>query len=251
MTRSIPRTWAAFALLVLTVGPLAAASGPIVVGPDRHELRELQRRVDRLVGPGQVDVRTDFLGANPGDPDPGLWQNPGHAMELTLVNRRSPSCEVGWYAESSTRPVLDGVDDGCVLDSRKNRGDKVVFQLPTRVKRFGFYVAALAHDGAGADAQLTNRQWESSAGRGKTPRREPIDAARDMLVFDISHWVGPDTWLVACETSARRDDLGRGHEDDDDDDDERDYADVLFVVSGGSVTPALKTTFGRVKALYR
>jgi hypothetical protein len=256
------RLWLAVALLAVATPEFAAAVVPISINHERDELRELQRRVDKVVGAGRVSVRADYVGARPGDPDPWFWVNPGHAMEVTLVDRKSPHFVVGWYAERGALPVLDGVEDAMVLDQARTRGACVAFQLPGSVSQFGFYVAPARSPGrTGAHTRWSNRHFnQSNRGHGG-PKSAPIEGDVHMLVYDISKWAGQPSWLVACEMSdaGKRGerDLGgpegdRGERDEDDDDhDGRDYSDVLFIVSGGSVTPALKTTFAGLKRLYR
>ena len=72
-----------------------------------------------------------------------------------------------------------------------------------------------------------------------------LDGDPQMLVYDISRWAGPQTWLVACEI----DDAGlrMGHGDGECD---HDYSDVIFTVSGVAITPTLNSTFGKVKQRY-
>jgi hypothetical protein len=67
-----------------------------------------------------------------------------------------------------------------------------------------------------------------------------------MLVYDISRWVGPQTWLIACETSDSGSNIGHGADDSD-----NDFSDLLFTVSGVSTTPTSQTTFGRLKSRFR
>ena len=74
--RLVPlRAWAAFALLLVTALPaVAAAPVSVSIGPSRDGvLHDLQRVVDRYFGPGRIDVRTGYIGARAGDPDPWMW----------------------------------------------------------------------------------------------------------------------------------------------------------------------------------
>jgi hypothetical protein len=247
MRYSLPRVWVALALLALAAPQFAAAPVPVVVGRSRDgALQDLQHKVDALLGPGRVNVRTDYLGAKAGDPDPWFWVNPGRPIEMTLVDRKSPSYVVGWYNECGVEPEIDGVDDALVLDRVRLRGVRVGFQVPRAVARFGFYLSQ-TNPGAGLSTfrHCTNRTFNTPGCRGEEPSQPPFDGDPQMLVYDISRWAGPQTWLVAGEI----DDAGirMGHGDGECD---HDYSDVLFTVTGVSVTPTLHSTFGKLKQLF-
>ena len=66
-------------------------------------------------------------------------------------------------------------------------------------------------------------------------------------MFDVSRWLGPDTWLVACEYSDSGAPVGTGTGESD-----NDYCDILFTVTAvGGTTPTRTSSFGAVKALWR
>ena len=247
MRYSLPRAWVALALVALAAPVFAASPVPVSVGRSRDGvLQDLQHKVDLLVGPGRVNVQTDYLGAKAGDADPWFWINPGRPIQLTLVDRKSPSYVVGWYNESGAEPVLDGVDDALVLDRVRLRGVRVGFQVPRTVVRFGFFLTQ-NNPGLGHSTvkHCTNRTFNAPGCRGQAPAQQPLDGDPQMLVYDISRWAGPQTWLVACEI----DDAGlrMGHGDGECD---HDYSDVIFTVSGVAITPTLNSTFGKVKQRY-
>src|SRR5262249_24739694 len=120
----------------------AVAPLSVTIGPSRDgTLHDLQRKVDRLVGPGRVNVRTDFIGAHVGDPDPWAWTpNRARQVYVTLVDRKSPHGLVGWYAETGGIPALDGSADGVVFESTRLRGSSTLLRLPATVAKFGFYI---------------------------------------------------------------------------------------------------------------
>jgi hypothetical protein len=77
MRYSIPLAGVALALLALAAPLFAASPVPVRVGRSRDgALQDLQHKVDLMVGPGRVNVQTDFLGARAGDADPWFWINP-------------------------------------------------------------------------------------------------------------------------------------------------------------------------------
>ena len=248
MRQLIPRAWMALALLVLAAPSFAGSPVPVTVGRSRDGvLHDLQLKVDKLVGPGRVNVQTDYLGARAGDADPWFWLNPGRALQVTLVDRKSPAYVVGWYGECGTTPIIDGVDDALLLDRTRFRGLRVGFQLPPAVRQFGFYLAQVnPGNGKASLLHCSNRALNSPGHRGAASEQAPFDGDPQMLVYDISRWAGPNTWLVACESDDAGLRVGHGAGECD-----HDYSDVVFTVSGAAVTPTVGTTFGRVKQHYR
>jgi len=257
----LTRLWAVLALLSITVPSLAASPVPVVIGPSRDgSLHSLQRKVDRFLGIGRLNVRTDRVGALAKDPDPWTWDNPGRAIEITLVDAKSPHARIGWYAECGGSPVLDGVEDAVVLHCSPLRPGSRGFRLPSSVTRFGFFVTHQP-EGAGAmgeasaiagpvqdleSAIFSNRFCNDPGPLGAGAAHAPHDGDVQMLVYDVSRWLGPQTWLVACETSDSGRPVGHGVEESD-----NDYSDVVFLVSGVSTTPTAGTSFGRLKSRFR
>jgi hypothetical protein len=249
--RPVPaRVWVMLACLVATPA-WAASTNPLAASHDGL-LQELQKKLDRHVGAGRVDARTDFIGAKPGDPDPWYWLNPGRAMVVTLVERESPLVRIGWYAEDGLPPVIDGALDQVVFENATMRGATRLFRLPAGVKRFGFYLrqAPRVEHGAlhvGAEfTTYTNRLWNSPGTAGSGAMHAPWDGDVQMLVYDVSRWAGPQTWLIACESSDSGAPIGHGPDDTD-----NDYSDFLFTVSGVGATPTIGTTFGQLKSRFR
>jgi len=142
------RLWAALALL-LTALP-AAASSPVTVTIGRSRdgvLWDLQRVVDKAFGPGRIDVRADYIGAHPGDPDPWIWNTvPGKAIMMTLIAKKHPNGTLGWYSDNGSIPLLGGFGNGVVLERSRLRAAPTALKLPTSVKLFGFYVQREAGD---------------------------------------------------------------------------------------------------------
>ena len=250
--RHVPiRAWAALALLLAAATAFAASPVPVTFGPSRDgSLHDLQKKVDRLVGFGRIDVRRDYIGARPEDPDPWFWVNNGvKAISIQLIDRKSPHANVGWYADIGTRPRIDGIDDGVVINDWKLRGNRTLVRLPASVTRFGFYVD---YDGGDEDDDghgyryFTNRVLNDRGYRGAGAWQAPYDGDVQMLVYDASRWLGADTWLVACEYSDAGARQGNGQGECD-----HDYSDILFTVSGLGATPTLRSTFTSLKALYR
>jgi hypothetical protein len=228
------RPWAALALLLVAVLPAAAGSPVnVTIGKSRDGvLWDLQRIVDKAFGPGRIDVRTGYIGANGGDPDPWMWTTvPGKAIVMTLIAKKHPNGTLGWYCDQGRVPSLNGSGDGVVLERSRLRAVPTALKLPTTVKRFGFF---------------SNRMYNDVGPHGAGALHAPYDGDVQMLVYDISRLTTPDTWLVAVEYSDSGDSVGTQ-----DGQSDNDFSDFVFTVSGVGVTPTQTTTFGRLKALYR
>lgn len=250
--RPVPvRLWATLALLALASPALAASPLPLATGSSREgALHDLQKKLDRFVGVGRVNARTDYIGARPGDPDPWFWLNPGRSMVVTLVDRESPQARIGWYCEEASCPTLDGAGDAVLLEKTTMRGDPRAFRLPAGITRFGFFLTTTSAGRGLAPVEefttFTNRVWNSPGPAGTGALHAPYDGDIQMLVYDISRWVGPQTWLIACESSDSGANVGHGPSDSD-----NDFSDFLFTVSGVGVTPAKGATFGQLKSRFR
>lgn len=244
--------WAAFALLLVAMP--ASALGPlsVVMGPSRDgSLNNLQQKVDRLIGPGRVDVRTDYIGGHPGDSDPFFWTNTGlGTVTLTLVDRKSPHGVIGWYDESSGIPVLRGTLAGVLLEDWRARGTQVSVRIPSGVARFGFYVFHQGGDDPGDQGRsvryYSDRAFNDPGPFGSGAIHAPAGGDVQMLVYDLSPWWGPNSWLVACEYSDSGCPVGQGPGESD-----NDFADVVFTVTGAGATPTEGRSFGQLKSLYR
>ena len=249
-----PRAWAALALLLVTAIPASAVSPvPVTIGSSRDGvLYDLQRVVDRYFGPGRIDVLTGYIGARAGDPDPWMWTTvPGRPVVITLLEKKYPVGRVGWYSEQGPAPVLNGRDDGLLLERSRLRSVPTAVRLPPAVRRFGFYVereaGGTAIDGdAQAYPYFSNRMLNEASPQPGTALHTPYGGDMQMLVYDISRLAGPDTWLVACEYSNTAHPIGTL-----DGESDNDFSDIVFTVTGVGVTPTLQTSFGRLKALYR
>lgn len=249
--RPVPvRVWAAFALLSLAQPCLAVSPLSVIVGPSRDgALNDLQKKLDRYVGAGRLNARTDFIGARTGDPDPWFLVNPSRPMVVTMIDRKSSQARIGWYAEGGV-PLLDGVS-GVIFEKAVQRGDARAVRLPASVSRFGFFITSSTPGKGGYSAareitSYSNRFLNPPGPDGTGARHAPYDGDVQMLVYDISHWVGPQTWLVACELSDSGSNIGQGPDDSD-----NDFSDFLFTVSGVSTTPTAQTTFGQLKSRFR
>ena len=109
--------WSIAAVVVLSISlnaPNARAISPVGVmfgttwdGPGQ----DLQAIVDGYLGaPGLLNVQTDFDGAHAGDLDPWFWAASSFpTLLITEVAGNANTNELGWYRETFSRPVLDGM----------------------------------------------------------------------------------------------------------------------------------------------
>lgn len=247
-------TWVGSALaLILAAAPVSATSPVhVVMGPSRDgSFHDLQRKIDHLVGPGRVRVSSDYLGAHPGDPDPWFWVNSGtNAIAITLVDRKSPHAVIGWYEENGSVPIIDGVGDGVVLDDWRLKHLRAVVRIPRSVTRFGFYIEHTGGYESGDDGfsyrYFTNRFLNDTGPYGRGEEHAPLGGDVQMLIYDVSRWLGSNTWVVAAEYSDSGSKVGHGHGESD-----NDFSDIVFTVTGLGATPTMGMSFGRVKALFR
>jgi hypothetical protein len=170
-------------------------------------------------------------------------------MIVTLLDRESTQARVGWYSEDGYAPIVEGTNVNVIIDKSTVRGDARAVRVPSGVKRFGFFLSfdkPGRSPNSGEFTTFSNRLWNSPGPSGTGAQHAPYDGDIQMLVYDISRWCGPRTWLIACETSDSGSKVGHGPDDSD-----NDYSDCLFSVSGAGVTPTLSTTFGRLKSRFR
>lgn len=228
--------------------PVPVAMGASWDGPGH----DLQGIVDSYIGiPGAIDVRTDFIGAHAGDLDPWFWVG-GRvpAFLITEVAGNSATNELGWYLETFARPVIDGLDDGIVFDGPSSDGADVTIVFPSSSTKFGFYLdthtLVQTPEGPRDQVFFTDRMLNDAGPAGAGAIHGVTDGDVQALVFDVSEWKGPNTWLVCFEDS----DAGALIQPCCDGTD-ADYNDVVFQVRASGATPAILTTFGAIKSIYR
>jgi hypothetical protein len=212
--------------------------------PDR-----LQRIVDAAYGPGRIRVETDYVGARTGDPDPMIWYSSVwpilQVRELAGAPHRA---DLGWYVEAGDDrvPSIDAQGDGRVFKNGNAGPSTSVINFRVRGRRIGFYLESRdAGGGLGARTFFTNRRF-NDAGPGGTGAIHPPMEGGDIqaLVFDVSPWTRPYTWLVCFEDRDSGALPGSATTD-------NDYADYVFEVRAEAATPSLSTSFGTIKTIYR
>ena len=213
----------------------------------------LQTVVDEIVGAGRINVFDDYIGKRPGDLDPWFWV--GNEFSTLLIREISAHHSrnvLGWYLENGTAPVIDGAGDGVVFDGVHGNGAITVIQFDQPMTKFGFYLdpngplgAANAPD---PEKFFSNRLYNDHGPDGSGAIHEPLGGDIQALVYDISQWTEPNTWLVCFE------DLDSGAETApccNSSGTDNDYNDLVFQVTAYGATPVKPLTFGGLKALYR
>ena len=240
---------------LLPVSALAAGPAPATFGTSWDGSGStLQQIVDDFIGvPGAVNVLTDYVGGHPGDLDPWYWH--GKSVPALLVREIAGNAntnELGWYLETGTAPALasDGVNDGVIFTGLQGAAATTVVIFPSDMTKFGFYLdthtQVLTPLGMTDRVFYTNRHFNDPGLNGFGAIRVPAGGDVQALVFDVSHWKGPNAWLVCFE------DLDAGGEirpccsgtDDD-------YNDFVFLVTALGASPNSMLTFGALKARYR
>ena len=207
----------------------------------------LQQIVDNYIGiPGAVNVQTDYMGAHNLDLDPWFWvgrQIP--ALLITEVAGNANRNEIGWYRETGTLPVIDGVDDGIVFTGSQTTGANVLITFPSGLTKFGFYMnpnGVLAAPNAPEPELFFTNRFYNDRGPSGTALHTPFNGDVQALVFDVSQYKGPNTWLVCYEdvdSGAPVTSCCSGTDND--------FNDLVFQVTALGATPTQTLTFGQIK----
>lgn len=212
----------------------------------------LQNIVNTEYGAGNIDCSTDYLGANVGDPDPFYWTGIGfETLLIREVAGHRDNNSLGWYLETGSAPVIDGTDDGIVFAGPVSDGAVAVVNLSSTAVPFGFYMnpngAFGATNAPEPEKFFTNRFWNDIGpnGVGAAPHA-PFDGDVQALVFDVSAYRGPNTWLVCFEDLDSGANPGPccGTTD-------NDFNDLVFEVTVLGPVPVQATTISAIKAMYR
>jgi hypothetical protein len=215
--------------------------------------KSLQSIVDGLYGTGKINVKTDFLGAKAGEPDPWFWLD--KQFSALLVKEVAGNAKynlVGWYQEKGTMPVLknDCVEDGLVFDGPAGAGATAIVSFSKSMTRFGFYMNPNGlRDATNApepEKFYTNRTYNDAGPDGSGALHLPTGGDMQALVYDISRFKGANAWLVCFEdldSGANPGPAGQAQTD-------NDYNDFIFEVKAYGATPVQALTFGALKSKY-
>ena len=218
-------------------------------GPSRN----LQPLLDGLYGSGHIDVKTDFLGAKVGEPDPWFWlDNQFSALLVKEVAGNAGRNQLGWYQETGSLPVLknDDLHDGLVFDGPAGAGATAIVSFSMPLTRFGFYLnpngTRDAINAPEPEKFYTNRTYNDAGPAGSGALHLPSGGDMQALVYDISRIRGENTWLVCFEdldSGANPGPMDQAQTD-------NDFNDFIFEVTAYGATPVQPLTFGALKAKY-
>ncbi|HYM82413.1 MAG TPA: DUF4114 domain-containing protein [Candidatus Limnocylindria bacterium] len=243
--------WLVAALAAATLSTPAAAQVPVSFGTSWDGPQTLQTIVDNRYGAGRITITNDYLGANIGEPDPWFWVDQQFsALMIREVAGNANHNVLGWYIEGDLPPVIDGVDDGVVFDGPAGQGAMTVISFDHPNRKFGFYLNPNGPNSVenAPDPELffTNRLYNDIGPDGSGALHAPTNGDVQALIFDISAWTQPNTWLVCFEdldSGAVPSACCSGTDND--------FNDLVFEVTAFGATPVEMVTFGSLKARYR
>ena len=243
-------------LLLVVLSILGAAPGraevQVVMGeswlgrPDR-----LQGIIDATYGPGRIRADSDYLGARAGDPDPIVWLSSiWPILQVREVSGAAHRGTLGWYIEArdDRLPTIDGADDGPVFKYGNAGTSTTILNFRARGRRVGFYLRSRdAGSGLGPRTFFTNRRFNDAGPDGTGALHQPMEGGDvQALVFDVSPWTRPNTWLVCFEDRDSGAQPGPCCATTD-----NDFADYVFEVRAEVATPTVTPSFGALKSSYR
>jgi len=248
------RLAALFIIAALCVAVPSHATVTIVWGDSWDgPTMDLQHIVDGLYGPGLINVKTDYLGAKPGDPDPWFWiDDHFSALLVKEVAGNANYNLVGWYEETGSAPVLkgDGVHDGVIFDGPSGSGATALVNFSKPMTRFGFYLnpngTRDATNAPEPEKFFTNRFYNDLGPDGSGALHAPYNGDVQAVIYDLSGIKGTNTWLVCFEdldSGAVPGAFKTAQTD-------NDFNDFLFEVTAFGATPVQPLTFGALKAKY-
>lgn len=240
----------------ITLPPLAgvaSAAVPVVFGSSWDAPSgSLQNIMNAEYGFQNINCTTDYIGAHAGDPDPFYWTGAGFSTLLIReVAGHRDNNTLGWYLETGGMPTIDGIDDGVVFPGPVSDGFVAVVNLSSSAVPFGFYMnpngAFGATNAPEPEKFFTNRLWNDIGpnGIGAAPHA-PFDGDVQAIVFDVSQYRSPNTWLVCFEDLDSGAVPGPccGTTD-------NDFNDLVFEVTVLGPVPVQAATISQIKAMYR
>jgi len=195
--------------LALAAGALcavpAAAQVNVVFGTTWDApTNTLQNILDARYGAGNIDVVNDYLGKNASDPDPFSWSGLSfNSLLIREVAGHANNNLLGWYKETGGVPTIDGIDDGVVFNGPQGPGELAMVALGPGDTSFGFYLNPNGPNSAtnAPEPELffTNRLFNDLGPDGSGAVHTPFDGDVQALIFDVSAWTQPNTWVVCFE----------------------------------------------------
>ncbi len=239
------------ALLALLLASSAHAF-PVTFGTSWDGI-SLQSVLDAEYGVGVIDAQNDYIGANSGDPDPVYWEDLGiYGIIVREVAGYSPQNTFGWYKETLSQPVIDGVDDGVIFDGPSGVGATASIVFPSGVTTFSFYLNPNGPlDSINApepELFFVNRFYNDLGVSGGGGVHAPTDGDVQCLVYDITDLRGGvPTFVLAWEDLDYSGDITSSYCDHCTD---NDYQDFVVEISAMSPVDAQAVSFSKIKSSY-
>jgi len=214
----------------------------------------LQSIINNRYGAGHINVTTDYIGAHASDIDPWFWF--GDHVDALMIREVAGNANrntLYWYEENGTKPgvPVGSPMGGLVFDGPSGQGATAVIVFPYPRMHFGFMMDPNGPNGTVNAPQpecfFTNRRFNDLGPDGSGAIHEPYDGDVQALVFDVSPWSAPNTWLVCFEdldSGAMPGPSGHAQTD-------NDFNDMVFEVQALGATPVAGMSFGALKAMYR
>lgn len=238
-----------FAVLIL----ISPAHAFTTVFGDSWDNVSLQSVLDAEYGVGAVDVVNDYVGANPGDPDPAYWEDIGiYGIVIREIAGYSPRNTFGWHEETFSMPVIDGTDDGVIFDGPSGVGASTTVTFPSGVTTFSFWLnpngTQDAINAPEPELFFVNRFYNDLGPDGSGAIREPFDGDVQCLVYDITQLRGGvPTFVLAWEDLDYSGEITPNSCNYCTD---NDYQDFVVEISALSPVDAPVSSFGKIKAIY-
>jgi len=239
------------AALFLGASP-ASAVVPVVFGTTWDSpANTLQNIIDGEYGAGNITVTTDFIGAQVGDPDPFYWTGLGFTTFLVReVAGHAHNNLLGWYKETGVMPIIDNVDDGIVFNGPDGSGATTMISFGGVPTPFGFYLnpngPGSATNAPEPELFFSNRFFNDLGPTGAGAIHAPFDGDVQAIVFNVSAYRGPNTWLVCFEDLDYGATPGPCCATTD-----NDYNDLVFEVQVMPPLPTKGSTWSGIKSLIR
>ena len=137
-----------------------------------------------------------------------------------------------------------------MFDGPANDGSVAFVTFDRPARKFGFYMNPNgpydAHNAPEPEVFFSNRFYNDRGPNGSGALHAPLDGDVQAIVFDVSPWTVPNTWLVCFEdldSGANPSACCTGTDND--------FNDSVFEVHALGATPTVPLSFGQLKLRYR
>lgn len=235
-------------LCALTI-PAAASAFTVSWGSSWDHV-SLQEVLDDEYGPGVINAATDYEGYDGTGADPAYWEDAGiTGLVIREIAGYSNTNTLGWYKEDLMGvPMIDGIDDGVVVDGHISAGESVSITFPSGTTQFGFYMNPNGTGSSGVNAPepelfFTNRFYNDLGPSGEGSAHAPFDGDPQCLIYNITHLNdGVPTYILAWE------DLDYGGASNETD---NDFQDFVVEIQAQSPVQNESASWGSVKAMFK